>query len=284
MSQWVWQKFDGPDASDFLHRLSTVDMKRLSTGTGAHGLFLGATGKILFRFYIWKTGSQAYAFEYDGGTNATRVQTLTDLIERYRFSERLTLHPPEPFHAHWRFDLANQSALSLDSSPEEWTTHHGTLEFGRPWSIKWSRLSKRPTDLPPLPDSKTLNRWRVESVRPAEDSEISPSVGPLEIGLQDAIARNKGCYPGQEVIERTFTYGSPAYRLGLFSSEHPMPPGTPIRTNENPNPVTVVTSSTESPPYLALGSVSKVLAHEGSFFLLPGGGQVKLVQISPYAP
>jgi folate-binding Fe-S cluster repair protein YgfZ len=29
----------------------------------------------------------------------------------------------------------------------------------------------------------------------------------LEAGAERSVARNKGCYPGQEVIERIFTYG-----------------------------------------------------------------------------
>ena len=45
------------------------------------------------------------------------------------------------------------------------------------------------------------------------DTEITESAVPLEIGLRTAIADNKGCYPGQEVIEKIVALGSPAKRL-----------------------------------------------------------------------
>jgi len=79
-------------------------------------------------------------------------------------------------------------------------------------------------------------RYKIEKIAPIEfiettDSEISriksktPKLGweflnngesnPLEINLMSAIHDQKGCYPGQEVIEKIIAIGAPAKNLCL---------------------------------------------------------------------
>ncbi|MBK9294265.1 MAG: hypothetical protein IPM57_07450 [Oligoflexia bacterium] len=41
----------------------------------------------------------------------------------------------------------------------------------------------------------------------------------LEIPFEDFLARQKGCYPGQEVVERVFTYGNVTKKLMLLDLE-----------------------------------------------------------------
>lgn len=44
---------------------------------------------------------------------------------------------------------------------------------------------------------------------------------PLEVNLESAIHDQKGCYPGQEVIEKIIAIGSPAKKLCLVKCENP---------------------------------------------------------------
>ncbi len=66
---------------------------------------------------------------------------------------------------------------------------------------------------------------RILALKPSALKEFSldGSVNPLEVNLGHAIADQKGCYPGQEVIEKIIALGSPARRLCRVRSESPLP-------------------------------------------------------------
>ncbi len=75
------------------------------------------------------------------------------------------------------------------------------------------------TKLPNSPetDSITLEKDRIQQRIPKEGNEFvaDGQTNPLEINLQNAIHDQKGCYPGQEVIEKIIAIGSPSKRLCL---------------------------------------------------------------------
>ncbi len=57
---------------------------------------------------------------------------------------------------------------------------------------------------------------RVEAGRPRLGQDADASRLPDEAGLRDAIATNKGCYVGQEIVARLRTYGRANHRLVGF--------------------------------------------------------------------
>jgi folate-binding protein YgfZ len=61
---------------------------------------------------------------------------------------------------------------------------------------------------------------RIEMMQPTLGQEFlhDESTNPLEVNLRSAIHDQKGCYPGQEVIEKVISLGSPAKKLALLSS------------------------------------------------------------------
>lgn len=61
---------------------------------------------------------------------------------------------------------------------------------------------------------------RILSLTPKQGNEFTAdgSINPLEINLRAAIHDQKGCYPGQEVIEKIISLGSPARRLCLLTA------------------------------------------------------------------
>ena len=63
-------------------------------------------------------------------------------------------------------------------------------------------------------------RERVLALCPRVDHELVFDANPLELGLRAAIADNKGCYPGQEVIEKIISLGSPHMGAPLEQAVH----------------------------------------------------------------
>jgi folate-binding protein YgfZ len=54
-----------------------------------------------------------------------------------------------------------------------------------------------------------LEARRIAAGIPGHPNELGEHSGPLEAGGMDGITDGKGCYPGQEVIERTLSLGRP---------------------------------------------------------------------------
>lgn len=50
----------------------------------------------------------------------------------------------------------------------------------------------------------------------------------LEAPLNSYLHRDKGCYPGQEVVERVFTYGQVAKKLVAIHLKQPLPEGSEL--------------------------------------------------------
>jgi len=56
--------------------------------------------------------------------------------------------------------------------------------------------------------NRLFEYFRISAKNPLGGPEVSHKDIILEADLERAISRTKGCYPGQEVVERIFTYGS----------------------------------------------------------------------------
>ncbi|MGZ3699852.1 MAG: CAF17-like 4Fe-4S cluster assembly/insertion protein YgfZ, partial [Bdellovibrionota bacterium] len=104
-------------------------------------------------------------------------------------------------------------------------------------------------------------------------------------GLGDAVAPNKGCYPGQEVLEKISALGAPARRLVRIDGEGAAPEiGEKIfNVADVPLEVGQLTSAaaTES-GFSALALVRKIHAKEGLPVRLGSGRQAAIVRVSPY--
>jgi folate-binding protein YgfZ len=216
---WTARRLSGPDARDFLHRLTTVNARALEPGMhGARaswGFILTATGKVRAAFLVSCTGPDEFLLEYDAGPGREWDRALVESIEQYTFAERQELSSPLEQSCLWIFGalpagLESSGCLVVD---------HGALDFGRPWWTVWGAADRlaavqalaRPGEAGVA--AAQLEEWRMQAVRPWFSRELGFDVMPLEVGLLDGIAQGKGCYPGQEVIERILTQGAPPRRL-----------------------------------------------------------------------
>jgi len=128
---------------------------------------------------------------------------------------------------------------------------------------------------------------RIQNLRPGADTEIAEASNPLELALRDAIAENKGCYPGQEVVEKIVALGSPARRLVLLKGDLPWP--QQLREDlfdpENPDSVwgQLTSLSTFNKGYIALGLVRKIHAKVGLRVKVGAqGASATIAQIASY--
>ena len=301
----LWITFGGPDAADFLNRISTADIKKLKLHCGTPACILNGTGKIQAYFTLWRHDPTEFGLELAMGPTQEWKSRLLDTIERFHFGEQIAITPVEGLSCLWLLgdiplgkipQLRPFETIAVED--EIRLCHHGMKQFGVPLVTAWARTSRLEqwcdhhfSDLPAL-SFGDLEKLRIQQTRPSLGSEITGEVMPLEIGLSDAIGRNKGCYPGQEVIERIFTYGSPAWRLVRFEGSGESAPQvnselfTAADTADSVTQIGKCTSlHQENGKFLGLGYVRKIYAKEGLEIRYASNsvnGRAMITAVAPY--
>ena len=216
---WTSRVFSGPDSRDFLHRITTLDVKHLQPGAASSwGFILTPVGKIRSAFHLAAIGPDSFLFEYDSGVDGIWDRALSEAIDQFTFSERQALGPAQgesrEFVSRWVFAQESPKGFGLR------VVDHGTLDFGRRWWSVWGSAEEIESHFKEQGTltAQGLHSWRTEALRPWYSVEITPEVMPLEVGLLDGITQGKGCYPGQEVIERILTQGAPPRRLARIQT------------------------------------------------------------------
>jgi folate-binding protein YgfZ len=290
----------GPDALDFLHRLTTVNVKMMKPGDGMPGFFLSPQGKVRGFFTLWlletpgaPTAKTDFVFEFDAGQAAKWKTELLAVIDQFHFGEKFTLTENTDLQCAWIFGedyslSANKTRVDANGVR---LFHHGATDFGRAWVSAWGTAEQLNTLLAADAQGNLthdqIEQWRIHAARPAVDHELSENSNPLEIGLHEAIAGNKGCYPGQEVIEKIISLGSPARRLVKIVGAGSAPAvGEVIQTadaaHSEVGQVTSVARTDQGFELLTL--VRKNHAKEGLevTFAANPETRAKLVQVVPY--
>ncbi len=225
----------GPDAADYLQRMTTTNIKTLSSRTSAPGLFLTPQGRIKCFFTLHYQAPETFYVEFE---TPERVSIDFDaLIEEFRFAEKFTVEK-----LNWRcLWLLDESPLAEDFC-EAILIEHAPQALGRKWVSAWqSSLVATPQSATEI-SAAEIETVRIQNLSPRVGHEIMTDQNPLEIHLDWAIAPNKGCYPGQEVIEKIVSLGSPARRLCRLSlttqsTNAPAIPNEVRGTNEDTAPV-----------------------------------------------
>lgn len=282
-----WAEIQGPDAQDFLHRLSTVPVKNLKLGQGKQGFFLDGVGKIQSFFTLWKLSEDHFAFEFPLGQNGQWQKALEQSIEKFHFSEKFKLHFRSGSDAHqgsWLFTSKElgHSRFQIIPCPDGFITHQGQAPFGHPWYVVWN-FSQKPLALPEELQKneislspEQLETERILSLYPHPDRELSTERIPLELGFREAFEEAKGCFPGHEVTERLLRTQATPQRLALFEWEGSCQVGDSVFLEKAAQkPITKLTSCSQT--NMALGFVPRMNAQVGKEFFLSQGtlGKIK---------
>ncbi|MDZ4677410.1 MAG: glycine cleavage T C-terminal barrel domain-containing protein [Oligoflexia bacterium] len=223
-------KVKGPDAPDFLHRLSSQDIKSLKPGEGRPGALLQSNAMIISLFNIYHGGDVFLLV-----TDQNRAQATTEHLEKFHFSEKVEIiNVTEGMSAIsvQGPDVASQLLKIFNRLPLEEhgnvTTEHGGDEViiakendfkqsGFHLFVRKERFEAMRMRL--LTDNLTLfshDLWellRAESDHFTFGDDIVDKNLVLEAPAEHYVNRDKGCYPGQEVVERVFTYGNVSKKL-----------------------------------------------------------------------
>jgi tRNA-modifying protein YgfZ len=256
----------GPDAQTYLHSQVSQEIRDLAVGQARWSLVLQPTGKVDALVRILRSGDTAFVLDTDGGWG-DRV-----LARLQRFKIRVTA---DLERIPWRC-IAVRGA---DVAPSA-----GSVAVPAWWGAGVDLLGPSPVPPPGVPEGSAgeYERSRILAGWPALGVEITESSIPAETGLADvAVSFTKGCYPGQELVERMDSRGSTAPRLlrrVVLPHAAGEAAGTPVRLDGAE--VGRITSSSGDAA-LALISRSVAVPHD-VVVALPGGDQpARLEAVNP---
>lgn len=272
----------GPDRATFLQALFTNDVLGCGPGQGIYGAFLNRHGRMTMDARVLVLEDKLLLDVEPQSREAALAH-----LDKYHFTEKLALHDETEQTTHLSIfgprsrdlfpllfngaPLSAELGITSTQRDEKLVLGVGNGLSGEPGFdlIFDSRLNEAITEqlaslrVQPI-GWDALEVARVEAGNVRYGVELTDTTIPLEAGLRDrAISFTKGCYPGQEIIARMDSRGTPARRLVGFLVEgqpgHALAPGTEIRKGERP--VGSIMSCVDSPSLkgrtVAMGYVKK---------------------------
>jgi folate-binding protein YgfZ len=235
----------GGDRVRWLNGMVSNNVRDLAPGHGVYAFLLNAQGRIQADLYVFQ-----YAFQRGESllVDMERGQrdTILQLFDRYiisddvgiaDISDKLTalgLTGPESRHVLERAGIGVPDLAHLQFAEVRWQEQTVTLlrsgeEARESWQIwiapdqvgkLWDALVKagaRPTG------TAALNLFRISRGIPQFGVDIRERDLPQETGLMRALSFTKGCYLGQEIVERIRSRGAVHRQFTAFTVEGTLP-------------------------------------------------------------
>lgn len=180
----------GVDASSYLHSQASCDVQSMAVGASAWTFLLQPTGKIDVLARVWRTADDCYVLDTDAGFGAVMVARLN------RFKIRVKA---ELTDLQWNCLAVRGDGAAAVAGVASWGG--GVDLLGTAVVAPTTAAAATPAD---LLAARINARW------PAMGSEIVPGETiPAETGITSlAVSFTKGCYPGQELVERMDSRGA----------------------------------------------------------------------------
>ncbi|MBK9216553.1 MAG: folate-binding protein YgfZ [Chloracidobacterium sp.] len=242
----VW----GDEAVQFLDGLITNDVKKLADGEQMLAAFPNAQGRLLAVVRVLRQGER-FLFETEDTTREKLFQNLfrftfageffvEDLSDRYRYFEL--------FISDLKFEISNVEDLILFEAK----TGRGVfVETGSADIFRDGLISSGAVEI----GDELYETLRIENGIPRYGVDMDETTIVPELGIDNLISYNKGCYIGQEIIARIHFRGHVAKRLTGLNLSGDIEPGTELLTvdGKNAGRITSVTFSPKLDSVIALG-------------------------------
>jgi glycine cleavage system T protein len=293
----------GPDRNRFLHGMVTNDVKKLAPGQGCYAAMLNPQGRILADLRIYCDENELLA-DTDADLSDQAMQTL----RKYIIADRVeiapldlwalafqgptargllekTLHIDLPELAEFGHFAANYAGFPLrvvkagstgEDGYEVWVKEAGL-------SAVWGAACGQAPSYGTLPcGAEALETLRIEAGIPRYGQELAEDTLLLEAGLLNAVSFTKGCYIGQEIVERSRSRGHVNWKLvGLCADSAALPaPGEKLSAGGKE--MGEITSACLSPTLgkaIVLAYVRREVSQPGARLSLASGAGMEVVSL-----
>jgi folate-binding protein YgfZ len=242
----------GGDRVRWLNGMVSNNVRDLAPGRGVYAFLLNAQGRIQADLYAFQRGD-ALLVDMERGQRDKILQLfdhyiIADDVEIVDISAKLTalgLTGPESRQVLERAQIAVPDLAHLQFAEVSWqqktiTLLHSGEEAHESWQLwvapehageLWDAL--RQAGARPI-GTAALNLFRISRGIPQFGVDIRERDLPQETGQTRALNFTKGCYLGQEIVERIRSRGAVHREFTAFAVEGTLPePGAKILPGEN---------------------------------------------------
>lgn len=202
----VWADLDrdvvivqGDDAGTFLHSQLAQDINSLAVGSSVHSLLLAPTGHVVALVRIVRHVDTVYTLDVEGGFG----RKVVDRLQRYVLRSKVSMRPSDWVVRAFRGDGASAAVGS--------TVGRADAYWGATDAVD---VVAEPSLLPVAGErveASDIDAIRVDARWPSMGVDIEEGDVPATSGVvQVAVSFTKGCYPGQELVERMDSRSSTA--------------------------------------------------------------------------
>lgn len=190
---------EGSDAGSFLHSQLANDIDSLSTGEHIHSLVLDPTGHINSVVRVIRQSDDVYSLDLENGLGKDLIVRLQRFVLRSKVTLTLSDWKVRAFRGEGVHSLVSDHS-ELHELP--WSTHNAADQVGPVHELIESGENT---------EVGHIDRWRVDARWPHMGSDLLVGDIPATCGvLPFLVSFTKGCYPGQELVERMDSRGTSA--------------------------------------------------------------------------
>jgi folate-binding protein YgfZ len=260
----------GEDRARLLHALATNDIQNLASQQTLYTFFLNEKGRVLADAFVHNLGDALWL-----DTEPELRGKLLEHLDRYLIADDVTLADEtdtvaaigvEGPEAH---ELAPKEDFAI---PASMTGQPGVRVFV-PASKKQEYIARLAQAAIPQASWQEANVVRLEKGTPRYGNDISDRFLVHETQLVEAVHPNKGCYLGQEIVERVRSQGQVHRLLMALHIVGNVAPASGAKLFSNDKEAGEITSAAYSPALgetVALGYVRREVLESGSDISLAG--------------
>ncbi len=245
----------GPDCADYLQGQISADIKKLDAGKSTMSFALDPKGRVECLFRLTRLTDDHFLADTEPGHGGA----LKDSLERFKLRTKADFAPANRQMLAIRGACVGENDRSQAQSQVLETLWPGiSSPFTSSQLDGFDVLAEAPamtasmkagsSEIAEIASSEHIFEWlRTLYGLPVMGKEIQPGAIPNETGLLDvAVSFEKGCYRGQELVERIDSRAGARRELLRVVSTEPLMAGEPIRDHANEEVGTVV-SAVERP-------------------------------------
>lgn len=238
----------GRDRARYLHNVTSTDIKKMTPGSACYAFVLTPQGRIQADAHIF-----CFPEHFLLDTEPELREKIAPLILKYKVADQIELEDVTGTTGAIGIEGPNSSALrdTFANNPD-FTVVDATVT-GQPGfrvicaANQFPNLVSVAEHLATPATAEDARAVRIENGQPRFGEDIRETSLPQETQQMQAISFTKGCYVGQEIVERIRAQGHVnklLVRLELETGD-PIPPGTKLTADGKE--AGEITSSIQSP-------------------------------------
>ena len=206
MNAVVWADLDrdvvivqGDDAGSFLHSQLAQDIAGIEVGGSAHSLLLEPTGHLTAIVRVVHHADTVYTMDVESGHGGAIVDRLQRFVLRSKVAMRASDWRVRAFRGEGVSDAVGRVA------------GRAVVAWGGSDAVDVVASPENLMMVGEQTEAAHIDALRVDMAWPAMDVDVLVGDVPATTGIVPvAVSFTKGCYPGQELVERMDSRGSAA--------------------------------------------------------------------------